>query len=231
MWRYPGPPAWTLVDDIVVVVPTDAVRPRTCGVKSLRVARGLVRRWKVGDIPTTDPISALFIAARDLTEEQIVVVLDALLTRASSYPSLLPSRPLHTRAEIERRLGEWGRFHGCGRVRKALTRARERVESPKETETRLLLVSHGMPEPAVQHVVRDRGRFVARVDLAYPELKIAIEYEGDGHRRSQKQWRKDIQRQRELEGLGWIVIRVTELDLREHGAALLRHVRLAISSR
>lgn len=231
VWGYPGPAPWALDDDIVVVVPTDAVRPRTRGVKSLRVARGRVRRWKVDGIPISDPVSAMFIAARDLTDDQLVIVLDALLTRASNYPDLLPSRPLITRAEIERRLREWGRFDGCKRVREALERAREDVESPKETQTRLLLISCGLPEPTVQHIVRDRGRFVARVDLAYPAFKIAIEYEGDGHRRSKKQWRRDIQRQRELEDLGWIVIRVTELDLRDDGVALLRRIRRAIASR
>lgn len=59
----------------------------------------------------------------------------------------------------------------------------------------------------------DLERLVARVDLAYPELKIAIEYEGDGHRTDKRQWRRDIQRQRDLEDRGWTVIRLTELDL------------------
>ena len=37
---------------------------------------------------------------------------------------------------------------------------------------------HGLPAPVPQHVVRDEhGQFVARVDLAYPDRTIAIEYD------------------------------------------------------
>src|SRR5690606_35632822 len=68
---------------------------------------------------------------------------------------------------------------------------------------------------------------VARVDLAYPELKIAIEYDGDGHRSDREQWRRDIRRQRELERRGWIVIHLTQADLDDPDAFLthLRHAR------
>lgn len=76
----------------------------------------------------------------------------------------------------------------------------------------------------------DGFRLVARTDLAYPELKVAIEYEGDGHRTSAEQWRRDIQRQRELEALGWIVIRLTQEDLND-ADALIDRVRGAIASR
>lgn len=72
---------------------------------------------------------------------------------------------------------------------------------------------------------------IARIDLAYPELKIAIEYEGDGHRTNKKQWRIDIQRQRDLEARGWIVIRLTELDLRDDAKSLIARIRGAIASR
>lgn len=231
VWGYPHPAAWTTTEDIIVVAPTDAVRPRTRGVRGLRLARGRVRGWRVASIPVVDPVAALFMCARDLSDLHLIVLLDALVSTADNYPEARRGRPIITVPEIEARLAEWGRFPSCGRVRDALASVRERVESPKETETRLLLVAAGLPEPEVQHSVFDRGRFVARVDLAYPDLKIAVEYEGDGHRRSAAQWRRDIQRQRELEDLGWIVIRVTELDLRGQGAALLRRIRNALASR
>ena len=93
-----------------------------------------------------------------------------------------------------------------------------------------MLVRHGLPEPHVQHDVFDGHRRIARVDLAYPEAKVAIEYEGDGHRTSQEQWRRDIQRQRELEALGWIVMRLTQVDL-DDPDALITRVRSALASR
>jgi hypothetical protein len=52
-----------------------------------------------------------------------------------------------------------------------------------ESRLRLILVFGGLPRPVSQFVVRDRtGMFVARVDLVYPEQRLAIEYEGDHHR-------------------------------------------------
>ena len=55
------------------------------------------------------------------------------------------------------------------------------------------LVRQGLPTPKLQHVVRDvDGSFVARVDLAYPEHKIAIEYEGAQHRTDRRQFDKDM---------------------------------------
>ena len=43
---------------------------------------------------------------------------------------------------------------------------------------------HGLPDPVTQHTILDRGRFVARVDAAYPELQIALEYESVDERRA-----------------------------------------------
>jgi hypothetical protein len=182
-------------------------------------------------VPTVDPVSALFLCAREFVSVPMVVALDALLTSSDAYPGLRTGRPVATTESIDRQLTRWGRFPGCGRIRDALPLARPGVESPKETETRLLLRSFGLPEPAIQHVVSVDGRFLARVDLAYPECRIAIEYEGDGHRTDRDQWRIDIRRQRDLEDHGWLVIRVTELDLRDGGAALAARVHRALTVR
>lgn len=116
-------------------------------------------------------------------------------------------------------------------MRAQLPHTRSGAESPKETETRLLLTGAGLPEPMIQFVVSAHGRFVARVDLAYPQWRVAIEYEGDGHRTDRDQWRVDIRRQRDLEDLGWIVIRVTELDVRDGGRSLVARIRRATSTR
>lgn len=231
VWGYPYPGIWSVHAPIVVVVATGSARVRRSGVAGRRLAEGRTVPWRVDGIPIIDPIAALFMCAAALTEDQVVIALDALISEADNYPGLRAGRPPHTVTDIEQRLQAWGRFPGSRRVRDGLSRAREGVESPKETETRLLIVSGGLPEPVVQHEVHESGLLIARSDLAYPDLKIAIEYEGDGHRTSRDQWRRDIQRQRELEDLGWIVIRVTQLDLARDAAPLLDRIRRARSSR
>lgn len=231
VWGYPVPGFWKVTDDVDVVMPTDAARTRARGVRSRRLAPGRAQRWRIGRIPVVDPLTALFLSVASFTDGDLVVVLDALVTTADNYPGLRADRPLHTVEEIDERLREWGRFTGCGRVRAALSAVRMGVESPKETETRLLLVAAGLPEPVVQHEIRRDGAVIARSDLAYPALRIAVEYEGDGHRTDRDQWRRDIQRQRQLEDLGWIIIRVTQLDLDDGGRMLLDRTRRAIASR
>ncbi len=229
LWGLPMPFRWAPGEPLDVAVPTGTSPPRTVGVRGRRIAPGRADTWHVLGVPTVDPVSALFLCAREFVPVATVATLDALLTASDVYPGLRTGRPVATVESIERHLARWGRFPGCGRIRDALPLARPGVESPKETETRLLLTTFGLPEPSIQHVVSVDGRFLARVDLAYPEHRIAIEYEGDGHRTDRDQWRTDIRRQRDLEDHGWLVIRVTELDLRDGGGALAARVRRAIA--
>ncbi|MGW8483100.1 endonuclease domain-containing protein [Microbacterium sp. NPDC055903] len=231
LWGLPHPKRWSPSEDLVIVVDPSMTPPRTRGVEGRRLRSARYRRWNVGEAPVVDPVAAVFMCAADLTRDQLTIMLDAILSAAPNYPGLLAGRPNVSPDEIRLRLDEWGRFAGCRRVRDALDRAREGVESPKETTTRLALIDAGLPEPAVQHQVTTEGRFVARVDLAYVDAKIAIEYEGDGHRTSKEQWRTDIARQRELERLGWIVIRITEQDLTHGALPLVSAVTAALAAR
>ena len=214
-WGLPVPFEWKASEPLDIVVPLSGAAPKTAGVRGRRLRDGRAETRILRGRPVIDAVAALFTCADILTASQAIVMIDALLTTASNYPDLGPGRPLASREEIVRRLTEWGRFPGSGTIRQALPRARERVESPKETETRLLLVDSGLPEPVIQHEVWAGGELLGRTDLAYPEWKIAIEYEGDGHRTDKDQWRKDIQRQRHLEGEGWLVIRLTQADLKD----------------
>jgi hypothetical protein len=53
------------------------------------------------------------------------------------------------------------------------------AESPQETVARLALIDAGLPAPTTQVKIFGRyGEFLARVDMAYQEVKVAIEYEG-----------------------------------------------------
>jgi hypothetical protein len=63
-------------------------------------------------------------------------------------------------------------------ARRACALADGRAESPQETRLRLLVGRSELPEPIAQFRVLDRGRFVARVDIAWPEHRVALEYDG-----------------------------------------------------
>ncbi|MHA6619390.1 hypothetical protein [Pseudonocardia sp. DLS-67] len=73
--------------------------------------------------------------------------------------------------------GAWGGRHLTAVLRQANCLA----ESPMETRIRMALLAGGLPPPGVQFEVVAAGR-VRRLDLAYPEVKLAIEYDGADHR-------------------------------------------------
>ncbi|WP_040338478.1 endonuclease domain-containing protein [Candidatus Blastococcus massiliensis] len=99
--------------------------------------------------------------------------------------------------------------------------------SPQETRLRLLLLRAGLPVPTAQYRVFDDEGFVARVDFAYPELKVAIEYDGAWHAEP-GQFAKDRRRLNRLVAAGWRVIHVTAADLREPDR-LVRRIGAALA--
>ena len=80
-----------------------------------------------------------------------------------------------------------------------------RAESPMESRARMALVLGGLPPPALQYPVDVRGRRYY-LDLAYPDQRIAIEYDGAEHR-SQERARRDLEREAALVAAGWRVLR------------------------
>jgi very-short-patch-repair endonuclease len=94
-----------------------------------------------------------------------------------------------------------------------------------ETRLRLILVFAGLPQPAVQYEVPAAN---ARLDLAYPELKVAIEYDGD-HHRERRQFQRDVARLNRLRMAGWIVLRFTADDVLRHPDIVVAQVRLTLA--
>jgi hypothetical protein len=91
-----------------------------------------------------------------------------------------------------------------------------------ETRMRLLLVDAGLPPPVPQYELVVDGRVVARFDLAYPDARLAIEYDGAGH-----DDRLDRRRDIRTGALGWQTVRLVSADILqtpEETAALVRAV-------
>jgi hypothetical protein len=104
-----------------------------------------------------------------------------------------------------------------------LRRADGRHESPGETRTDWLLWRHGLPQPVPQLEVHDRwGRVVARVDFAWPELGVFLEFDGKvkylRHRRPGESATDAVLREKRREELvcgltGWRCVRIVWADL------------------
>lgn len=118
---------------------------------------------------------------------------------------------------------------GVGRAREAAELVRAGVESPNESRLRLLMVSAKLPEPVVNFpIINGRGFEMRRIDLAYPEFKLAIEYDGRHHIDRESQWRADVARREELESAGWRFVIVTAGDLFGDPAGVIRRIVTAL---
>ncbi|MFI0469225.1 hypothetical protein ACH347_34565 [Saccharopolyspora sp. 5N102] len=119
--------------------------------------------------------------------------------------------------------------HGIVRARAAAALLDGRAESLPESELRVALVQAGFrPTPQVE--IHDGHGFVARVDLALEDVKIALEYDGAWHADPDRH-RLDQKRLRRIRACGWHVIVVTAERLYQRLPDLLAEVRAAVAAR
>ena len=104
--------------------------------------------------------------------------------------------------------------HRCGRGRTHETRFERRLHS--------LLLRSGLAAPVVQFEVRIAGRVIARPDLAYPDLRIAIEADSYRWHGGRSAWERDLARRTKLAAGGWLVLHFSWRDLTERPAASSR---------
>lgn len=214
-WALGVPEAGT--DDAVVVVsPRPAPRSRP----GLVVRQSTLRRDDLVRTPlgwSTSPARTAVDLLRTLADGRGLRTAEAVAHRWSvTVPRL--------EAEMARQAGARGLLG----ARRLLPRLDPAAESPRETDLRLLLVDAGLPAPAVQHVVHDAdGAFVARLDLAWPAWRVAVEYDGD-HHRDRRQHSADLARHHRLRALGWVVLQVDAATLARPGA-LLHQLRQLLS--
>ena len=69
------------------------------------------------------------------------------------------------------------------------------------------IAREGLPEPRLEYVfAKDIGR-AWRIDIAYPDIKLAIEVDGMAHR-IRERFMADIEKQNELMFHGWRLLRI-----------------------
>jgi very-short-patch-repair endonuclease len=154
-----------------------------------------------------------------LTVDDLVVLGDAMLRRGLSTLDALNRIASGTRHR-----------RGVRLLRLAVPLLEPRTDSPMETRVRLLLVRAGLPCPQANRDVVVDGEWIARPDLSYPHLRIAIEYDGD-HHRSRRQWRSDRARRQLLEDAGWVVLELTADDVLRRPEATVERVRRVVCAR
>jgi hypothetical protein len=165
-----------------------------------RLHRGEITQ--VGDIGCTTPLRTAFDLARGRDPTQAVVAVDRLANRHRFAPDLV----LHLSARYRG-------MRGVARIPGLLALANPYSGSPMESRLRLLIIGAGLPPPRVQWVVQDlTTRTATWLDLAWPELMIGIEYEGEPHTEP-GQVLRDISRYTLLVDKGWRIYRYSKLEV------------------
>jgi very-short-patch-repair endonuclease len=126
-------------------------------------------------------------------------------------------------AMVDRGAGRWG----VAKVRRAVALVDPRAESAPESRVRVALALAGVAA-VPQFEVRVGPVFIARVDLAWPEARLAVEYEGAHHFEGAQIVRDDARLAR-LKAAGWRVIRLSATDLRDLDSVVAR-VRMALDA-
>jgi hypothetical protein len=125
------------------------------------------------------------------------------------------------RQRIADRLATRADRRGTARAGTLLPLVTGRPESPPESWLKLLVVDAGFPTPTEQfHIVDALGCVRYVLDLCWPELRIALEY--DGYESHEYRLDRDGRRDHDLERRGWITVRATAADLADPSGLLAR---------
>jgi very-short-patch-repair endonuclease len=171
----------------------------------------------VGSLRVTTPLRTAYDLGRRLELVRAVTAVDALARIGGFAPPVLLDGPVGAR--------------GRRRLREVVALADPLAESAMETRFRLVLVGGGLPRPVSQFPVRTAGGVVvARVDLAYPEVRLALEYDGTHHFDDEFS-RRDRRRDLVLDELGWQTMRFTSDDVLRTPQETVRRVRNRLAER
>jgi very-short-patch-repair endonuclease/predicted transcriptional regulator of viral defense system len=220
---------WQLLDapiDRVHLTVPEGTRMRRPGVVSHR-HRGTVRGdvTRLGPIALTTPSRTIIDLAQTLGPRGLEAALDAAVRRELLIPSRLLSRvrTLATNGRRGMRVLEGLLLDRSGRIV---------TGSPLEDRFRRLIAKARLPEPVPQFEVRDEdGRFLARVDFAYPAARIAIEIDGFAFHSGRRAWQEDLIRQNALVDAGWLVLRFTKRDITDTADRVVVLIGRALSQR
>ena len=183
----------------VTCSPQDGLVPRT-----ERIAADEVTR--VSGLPVTTIARTAFDVARHLDRPSALTRLDAMMWAAP-----FPVDDVRTLAK------RYPRAPGVRQLRELLAIVDGGAATPWQSRSRLALIDAGFPRPQTQVPVMVGAQPVAYLEIGWPEYRVAVEYGS-----------KDPARQRMLESLGWLVIRVADGD---RPAEWLPRVEVALASR
>jgi hypothetical protein len=205
------PLPWTDGEPVHVSVLRPHRAPRGAGVRGHEIDGRLVSVRLIDGMRVASPASTWAQLGPALNLRDLVALGDAMV-RIPRVPGGGRGDPTSALATVEELQGaiSVGRRLGAAKLREALPLIRVGAASRPESHLRLELLDHGLPEPELDREVRNgAGCLLGISELAYPQWKVAVEYEGDHHRSSAAQWNRDIEKYEHYASEGWAVVRIT----------------------
>ncbi len=214
-------PRWPYRPGIHVSTHRPAREPRTRGVIGHRLQSRDPAAGVRDGLPIEHPVRAWRQAGTLWAVDDLVGAADFLVARR---------QPFATIEELRHEVTVMGDVPGRALVR-ALRDVREGAESPEETRLRLILTRAGLPEPELNWDLRDTaGRLIARLDLAYPAVRVGVEYDGRVHAEDARQFELDADRWSAIARAGWTHVRILRHHMRGRHPLAIDMVRRALNA-
>jgi hypothetical protein len=170
----------------------------------------------------TSPAWTAVEVARQLARPRALATLDAALHSGWC-----------TAAGLARAVKEQRGRRGIVNVRELLDYADGRAESAMESEARLVMIDYHVPKPELQYEITGRDATTYRVDFAWPDERVAAEYESIEWHAGRMEMLRDKKRFAGVQEVDWLVIPIVAGDVRDQPSRLagrLNH-HLATASR
>jgi hypothetical protein len=190
------------------------------GGRRLRSTDGLVvhRREgaplaRVGGRPATAPAWTAIEVARGLRRPRALATLDAALRSGTC-----------SRDDLDNAVRRQSGRRGIVNVRELLVLASQLAESPMESEARLVMIDGGLPPPVLQYEIVDAQGRLWRLDFAWPEFRVAAEYDGVDWHSGPDAFLRDRRRSAALQELAWVIVPIIAEDVRYRPGELIRRL-------
>ncbi|WP_026356868.1 type IV toxin-antitoxin system AbiEi family antitoxin domain-containing protein [Mycobacterium sp. 141] len=172
----------------------------------------------VDDRYTTAPAWTAVEVARALRRPRALATLDAALRSGTCTRTGLWQAAI---AQAGRR--------GIVNVRNLIALADARAESPMESEARLVMLDGGLPTPELQYEIVDGNGQPRRLDFAWPEHRVAVEYDSLDWHGNPDALRDDRRRTAALMAIDWIVIAIVFEDVRHRQGEMVARINAQLS--
>lgn len=136
-----------------------------------------------------------------------------------------------TPAELRQAVDEQRGRRDIVKVRELLGHVDGRSESEMESEARLVFIDADLPKPELQYEIVDRCGDLWRVDFAWPEARLAAEYDSIDWHMGPKALLRDRLKTARLQECGWLSVPMTVNDVRRAPRGLVARINGHLNQR